>query len=510
MTIKYQSRVYTDQNQLRVKICATAPRDQVQRNGFRLDDDGRVWAKVKSDDGPLKGSVSDHMSGFRFDENGTLLIATQGTVGYRHNGFAFRKDGAVFVTNGKAASKWHGLGHDAKGYLCVEGLAAAWDLTSSLTGLEGTDLSFTRDSTATYYGPDGLITTAVSDGVRFDYNPATLEKRGLLIEEVRTNLCLQSADFNTSWVTLGSPTINSGALSYGIVSLDLIGDDDAAVPEGYQQVISFTGDGSKAISLFWSPGTSPAGVIILNDSTAVAERLRIDLNSDGSVTATTGTVNNVELQNGVYRAEMVATGVVAANNNQLNIYAADTADTGDIYYGGVQAEDALYPSSYIPTTTVAVTRSADICRDTSISWFNATEGTFVCEFEMISLTADINRFVYDVSNNSSTDRIDHYIQTNGNYAYQGVDGGSGEWNFTNGSVKVAPPAGSRSASAYKLNDIALSVEGNAPNTVTGTIGTVSEMNVGTAFNESSPLNGWIRSISYYNKRLTNGEVKGMS
>ena len=58
--------------------------------------------------------------------------------------------------------------------------------------LEPVDLStfmtFTRGSTATYVGPDGLIKTAGVNEARYGYDPVTGEALGLLIEEQRTNL----------------------------------------------------------------------------------------------------------------------------------------------------------------------------------------------------------------------------------------------------------------------------------------------------------------------------------
>jgi len=49
-------------------------------------------------------------------------------------------------------------------------------------------ITFTRTTTGTYVGSDGLIKTAAIDEARFDHDPATGESLGLLIEESRTNL----------------------------------------------------------------------------------------------------------------------------------------------------------------------------------------------------------------------------------------------------------------------------------------------------------------------------------
>jgi len=53
-------------------------------------------------------------------------------------------------------------------------------------------VTFGRSSAATRVGQDGLIQTVAVDTPRFDYDPATLSPRGLLIEEARTNLLVNS------------------------------------------------------------------------------------------------------------------------------------------------------------------------------------------------------------------------------------------------------------------------------------------------------------------------------
>ena len=48
-------------------------------------------------------------------------------------------------------------------------------------------ITFTRSSSATFVGSDGLIQTATTNEARFDHDPLTGESLGLLMEEARTN-----------------------------------------------------------------------------------------------------------------------------------------------------------------------------------------------------------------------------------------------------------------------------------------------------------------------------------
>jgi len=83
------------------------------------------------------------------------------------------------------------------------------------------------------------------------------------------------------------------------------------------------------------------------------------------VTMTTGVSFGFEtLTAGRFRIRLQSTAVTAANTNTLFVYPATTsgfavANLGNVYAGGVQAENALSPGSYLPTTTGTVTRAAE-------------------------------------------------------------------------------------------------------------------------------------------------------
>jgi len=69
------------------------------------------------------------------------------------------------------------------------------------SGVLGSQVTFTRASSATYYNSAGVLTLAAVNAPRFDYNPTTLQPRGLLIEETRANLLLNSLINGTNLTT---------------------------------------------------------------------------------------------------------------------------------------------------------------------------------------------------------------------------------------------------------------------------------------------------------------------
>src|SRR5690606_28444125 len=69
--------------------------------------------------------------------------------------------------------------------------------------------TFTRaGDTATRVNDQGFIEPVLANNPRKDHHPITRAVRGLLVEEARTNLCLQSEDYATTWtptnVTIGA------------------------------------------------------------------------------------------------------------------------------------------------------------------------------------------------------------------------------------------------------------------------------------------------------------------
>jgi hypothetical protein len=104
------------------------------------------------------------------------------------------------------------------------------------------------------------------------------------------------------------------------------------------------------------------------------------------------TMTSENYGNGWYRirATLTAVGNVAATQYQYRIYVADASgnlswlapsgNTNGIFCWGAQLEVGSVPTSYIPTTTAAVTRSAEnVFRSTSAGLIGTNEGTIYAE-----------------------------------------------------------------------------------------------------------------------------------
>ena len=192
----------------------------------------------------------------------------------------------------------------------------------------------------------------------------TLPIRTLLLEPQRTNLCIRSEEFDT-WTDSNTCNVSADAIAApdGATTADLL--TSTQIASLRRRSITFTADGEKCVAVFLKAGTSGRTVIRLRDGTAVVDRHQVRVTWTAGVPALStatgaGTLYPVEaLANGWYRILFSATGIVAANTNLFDVFPDDLAGTGTVYAWGAQAENAVMPSSYIPTTTATVTRNAD-------------------------------------------------------------------------------------------------------------------------------------------------------
>ena len=275
----------------------------------------------------------------------------------------------------------------------VSGSAASLDLAFVDAGVLDPRVTFTRTgTTATYFNSAGVLVNAGADVPRFDYNPATLAAQGLLIEEQRTNLLLQSADFTTTWTqTNVTITANSTASPDGGTNGDtlLINAAGATTSQTSQ---SFTAGSTITVSVFAKKNASN----FVRFEVGGLVNCWFDLNTGVTGTNGAGSGNVLfsaksiqAISNGWYRCVLTVT-TSTITTLGVNIFAtnADNVSSSigsNIFLWGAQLEAGAFPTSYIPTTTTALTRSADVASvNTLIPWYNQTEGTVYAELQSLS------------------------------------------------------------------------------------------------------------------------------
>jgi hypothetical protein len=181
-----------------------------------------------------------------------------------------------------------------------------------------------------------------------------------------------------------------------------------------------------------------------------------------------------------------------------------------------QLELGAFPTSYIPTTSAAATRSADSAVVTPISsFYNQSEGTLFAESSSTALVAGDNQGIWGLGD-------DTLIFASGNMLYAtylasvshriaitgAVSGASTVSSLNNSGVPQSANTPARSIFGYKTDDFAISTNGSSVATDTsGALPVVTGFSIGglqKAWSSGgNQLNGHIRKIAYWPKRLTN-------
>ena len=235
----------------------------------------------------------------------------------------------------------------------------------------------------------------------------------LLLEPQRTNLVTYSEQFDDSSWNKNACTISANVATdpSGYVGADKFIPNNGSSAANFQKV-NFAASGSTAYSFsvfvkasgFTSVdigliGRSPAynggAFAQVNLSTGVITSTYVDL------TWTSATSKIDALNDGWYRVSV--SGVSPSGTTGLTpaVISSTTGNgTDGILVWGAQTEAGSYPTSYIPTTSAAVTRIADAAYKTGISsLIGQTEGTLFVELKhSITNTTEDTRFI--LSNNT--------------------------------------------------------------------------------------------------------------
>jgi hypothetical protein len=276
----------------------------------------------------------------------------------------------------------------------------------SLTARRGPTPTFTRASTATFVGSDGLIQSAAINAPRFDHDPVTLACKGLLIEESKTNFVINSDLYLTSTPTNITATTITGTSVTGSNQIRELSLTSSGAFTGVQANLTGTGTGIKTLSVFIKKppaNAAPYFTIGFASATSVYAGIQLTMSGSSPVVSVTSTAiggfsvvsSSIEaFSNDWYRVSVVASGVPAScfptfypsnavwNGTSDIRQTLTAAGTNLIYVFGAQVELGSFPTSYIPTTTVALTRSADVCSITGsdfTSFYNQSEWTLYAD-----------------------------------------------------------------------------------------------------------------------------------
>lgn len=381
--------------------------------------------------------------------------------------------------------------------------------------------TFTRASTATFIGSNGLIQSAAINTPRFDHDPVTLACKGLLIEESRTNLTTQSSNASV-WTSANGTVTNNGSTT---------------APDGSSN--GFLG-GIGTASLITLPTSSVTGlhtasvflkrnntdwvrVQVAQGSFAHAVNFWVNLatGAAGALSVAAGTPTSLSAQvtpfgDSWYRISITAS-YPATSYLTLTIISA-TADnnttrvSGSIYeIWGAQLEAGSFPTSYIPTTTTAAPRSADVCSITDAdftSFYNPSEGTVSLQATSLMATATAgNRTFLSFTDGGYTNQQGIYKTVNSSNLNTPIGSGVGTAVGT-----ITQGVAFKVAVAFQPSNSAASFNGGAAATVSSAavVGINKlELRDPTGAPSGHP-SCHIAQIQYFRKRLPNTELQSLT
>ena len=394
------------------------------------------------------------------------------------------------------------------------------------------DFTVTRATTATRVNASGLIESVASGIPRLDYfaSDGTVGCPALLVEPSGSNLALQSENFLTTWtntslvITSGftSPSNNSnGTLIEASANTGRLRQPFAAITSGTTHTFSLFAEAgnlalASGVSLVFQEGTAT------NFVSGVVQSFRLDtgtLGASGTLgagfTLTRASIENYG--NGWYRCSMTVTVSYTPASANISIRPTSTivsnlpatVSGGTAYIWGAQLETGSVATSYIPTTTAAVTRNADVVSVTGAvsGSIGQLSGTLYAEVDL--QTAFLGT-ILTIDDGDTSDFIS--ITKNANLTIRArIRRASG--TITSIITSAAVSVGTHKiALAYTNGDYALYIDGVSAGTSTNSTDYPATSLTQCVLSNTNygPLNDRILDAALYTTRLTNAELQALT
>jgi hypothetical protein len=379
----------------------------------------------------------------------------------------------------------------------------------------------------------------VASGVpRLDYytSGGTAGCPALLVEPSAANGILNSENTATNW-TLGANLTSGYTDVIGVsgnnltvaVSGSSIGSSAGRLVRFANNVALASGSTYTISFLMRQTGTHTIGGYYAAITGAAAGDLggAFDVSgsfSSGSIFNTAGTTSRIRrverFGTDVYRCSetftMTASGTLTAISLGpiVSVVSSNNSAVGtQLAFAAPQIELGSVPTTFIPTTTAAVTRSADVVNLSGAvsGCIGQTEGTIYAEVDMRNTSSGKRLFLLSDGISNNEIRVTSSATNAGDLQFAVRLAGSLIVNafsptnvYSNGIFKIA--------AAYKSTDYALYVNGLQVLTsnAAGNIPACNRVDIGSQLGTSNFLNDRIRSFALYTTRLTNDELAALT
>lgn len=393
-------------------------------------------------------------------------------------------------------------------------------------------VTFTRASSGTFVGSDGLIKTATTNEPRFDHNPTTGESLGLLVEEQRTN----SVTNNTMvGAVAGTPGTNPTGWVYATAQSNglTISIAGAGVENGINY-IDYRFNGTTVAS----PNACAIGIVNATAATAQTWTASTYWKLAAGTTAGTnawqlGLIENTAggtFVTGAFYSQTAPTsaalitqrptatrtlsggGTVGMVTLPINIpVAGNTAIDFTLRIGLPQLEQGAFATSVIPTSTAAVTRSADVASITGTnfsSWYRQDEGTVFADVSVLS-TAGFNQTI-SLNDGTSNNRVE--LRPVGSLATNIRSDCviAGVAKYSNTAITVTDQQRRVCTLAVKVNDFRLQSGSSGISPTSDAVPVVDRLYLNYATFAGGEVNGTIKRLCFWPQRLSNNTLQTLT
>lgn len=397
----------------------------------------------------------------------------------------------------------------------IGGIPADYTLDLNfLSGVLDSRITFTRASVGTYFDNTGTMQTAAANVARFDHSPAIVDSAsttyayaplGLLIEEARTNLALYSnAVGGTNWGlpssgTALAVTLNASAGLDGTVTASRVAIPAVSGASNYGFVDqAFTATAAVYTISVWLRGNAGGEQVWLMLLSPTITYYRL------SVVLTTA-----------WQRFSLVTGALTAGTAYFQIgtdlrdgsQAATPAQT--IYAWGGQLELGAFATSFIPTSSAAVTRAADVATMPVGSWFTQALGSLAVDAQLsVASATNGAEMLASLDDGSLNNRVALYRPAS-SAAIDAVVTLAGSAVYAQAAGTSTPGTAFRAAIAYTGGAQATALAG-----ALGTAGTAATMpsalttlRLGADSAGSELADGYLRRIRYWARALSTTELQ---
>jgi len=313
---------------------------------------------------------------------------------------------------------------------------------------------------------------------------------GLLIEEQRTNNITNSESCSFVDKSGGTVTASTTPAPYGTSST-------------VKRIQSSTLNGGGRLQVTILTGGDNYCSVYVRSRTGADQNLKI------TAAGTTGATQVAPASGDWVRLGRVAS--LGAGSRDMRVLS--TGDTIDLDIALPQVELGSFPTSYIKTTGSTASRSADVAKiDVDQFGYNQNEGTVVAEFDSNGSDGSDYPRVFALSNTSGSDLARFLINPTNTTTVSVITSSSGV-ALTGWSGSISPNTAETIALAIKQDSFAASLSGASTQTdASGNMPAKADLlAIGTQTNlGNNYLNGHIKSIKYFPKRLSNAKLQELT